>query len=985
MKTIIDAGSLKISKRIPDLSPQDFKKLLVNLPDIRLDEVAFPVRGLMKPTLFPGSWRRFSVQIAKASPLLFEQLHFVVTDGGGKISSVPDPTFDPKNPHIILLAGAQSGSYKLLVLTTTPVGKARIVGRLEFAIDSRHIDRLSDGPSLWIEGGVNSVVSGQADWGEGGDKGKTGQVYPEVKPALGTKRVLALLVDTASDRYPAAELPATITDLQNALTDGAVSQNDQVKRSVRSFYEEISYFVKGANPAIGLTIDGRVDGPISLPGIWEDYFSQEYSETLGPDPTDPEPDPDKKKKIVVRRYYGTASHYQPIVDAVVERNKTVAPEQKINFLDFDILCCIIRSVRPTGPTDAFKTYWPRRQYITVKIPAPTEADPSATTDRNMDPFNMPDDWQIFDGRTFEDTMSHEFGHSIGLGDLYTPAVFDVGNNDPVTGPLRNVGAWDTMADSSANSHFSIVSRLKLGWVQPVWLKRYNFLIKNDVDETITLSAVEKGAPPFGSFAGAEVRIGSNWNYYIEYRSQQMGQIGDSGLPANDHVVCTDAIAQGFQVSSARPEVILLWNDPTIQSNGPVLGIGQHYLEQDPTGNGKQIKISVLDIKNGLATVRIQYRVFGIDLGIRPWPASPDRPWQSPDIEIRNEKSKKDPSFFNTAWTGQSNDVVAKITNSGTVDAPNVAVQISVKDYNLGGDTPVTQPLAKVVKDLAAGATVEFTTQWIPPKDGHFCIYVEVLPYATPGPPLLVDMNPGNNVAQSNYSTANLEAASPTERRMATVKIGNPHSKPAIAYLLPSQNNPFYRTYLSNRWIWLKPHEVREVSLMLESRLDWDEEHQGFVPFMSAEELRTLMTKTADPKIIKFLLKPNELALTAYMPDPTTDHQHIIRLLGGVQLQTRSGRAVQISNFKAQGNRATGRITTKGSVERAVSVGQVILIYSNGPNRFYVTLPVVDGAFATGTSSNHQNDNLVKSFKQVQAYYSPNNLYGEAYSDIMPLI
>ncbi len=979
MKTIIDTEVLKISKRLVDLSQRDLSNLIVAFPNLRLDEVTFPIRGLGKPTLYPGSWRRFPVKIAKTSSVVFDQLQFMVTDGGGKVSTAHDSTFDPANPHIVLLAGARAGTYKLIVLAPVVNSKPRVVGRLEFVVDGRRAEGLGDGPPVWIDGTVNSLVSGQSDWGEGSDNGQAGQVYPEVKPALGTKRVLALVVDTASDRFPAAEAATILTDMRGALTDGAVDNlQDNVTRSVRALYEEMSYFVKGANPAIGLTIDAQVEGPISLPGTWEDYFPDEYTNEMGPDPTDPEPDPAKKKQIVVRRYYGTANHYQPIVDAVVERNKTLAPNQQVDFQNFDILCCVIRSVRPTNPTDAFKSYWPRRQYITVTIPAPTAGDPAATDNKNMDPFNMPDDWPSFGGRTFQDTMSHEFGHSIGLGDLYTPAAFDVGENDPKNGPFRNMGDWDTMAWEGLNPHFSMVSRLKLGWVKPDWLKKFNFKIKNDVDETFLISAVEKGAPSAGSFIGAEVRIGSNWNYYIEYRSRQMGQIGDTKLPTDDRVICTDAIAQGFQATSSRPEVMLLWNDPTVQSNGPVLGPGESYLEQDPNGNGKQLKISVLEIKNGLAKVRVQYKVFGVDLGIRPWPAGPDRPWQSPDIEVRNEKSKQDPAFFNTAWTGNVNDVVAKITNSGTADAPKVAVQISVKDFNLGGDTPVTQPLSKVVKDVPAGATVEFVTQWIPPKDGHFCIYVEILPYATAGPPLLVDMNTINSIAQSNYITSQLDSASPTERTLSTVNVGNPYDKPTTVYLLPSQTNPFYRTYLSNRWIRLKPKEVRSVTVMMESRLDWDEEHQQFVPFMTGAELRDMtLTKQQTLSLGRFIKAPNQVIISAYMPDPTTEHMHVIRLIGGAQVQARSGRKVTILGFEARGNQASGRVVTSGR-HMPVKSGQVIITYSNEDKRAYLTLPVVDGLFST--LPNIQGGGFQSNFKQAQAYYVPNGLYGEAYSE-----
>lgn len=975
---------LPLSKRLIDLSNQDLSQLALKFPNLQADEVTFPVRGRELPSLYPGSWRRIPVRLAKTAKFTFDQLQFQVTDGGGRVSSVPDPIFNQDNPTIVLLAGARVGTYKLLALAPVPNKPPRVVGRLEFVVDVRETAGVSDGPPIWIDGQVAGLgtASGQPTWGEPGAAGKTAQVYPEVAPAIGTKRVLVLLVDTASDRYPAADIPTIIADLRGALTDGALDPQDNVVRSVRLFYEEMSYFVKGATPAVGLTIDGQVHGPISLPGNWKQYFPQSYLEELGPDPTDPEPDPTKKKQIVVRRFYGAAYHYAAIVDAVIARNKTLPVADQVDLTSFDILCCIVRSVRPVQQTDAFETFWPHQHYITLKIPVPTEADPGATVNKNLNPLTMPDDWTTIRSRTFQDTWSHEFGHSLGLGDLYTPPTFDVGANHPVQGPFRNLGSWDSMAFEELNPHFSLVTRLKLGWVKPDWLKRFNFLLKNDVDETFTLGAVEKGSPAAGSFIGAEIRIASNWNYYVEYRARQLNQIGDTQLLNNDRVVCTDAISQGFQQASGRPEIVLLWNDPSIQSAGPVLGIGQSYLEQDPDGNGKQLKITVLSIKNGLATVRVQYKVFGIDLGIRPWPAGPDRPWQSPDIEIRNERAKSDPTYTNTAWTGQVNEVVAKITNSGTVDAPKVAVQISVKDYNLGGDTPITQPLSKVIKDVPAGATVEFVTQWIPTKDGHSCIYVEILPYATAGPPLLVDMNPGNSIAQSNYSSNSLPASSPTERTIATVKVGNPYDRPATAYLVASQNNQFYRTYLSNRWVLLKPKEVREITVMMESRLDWDEDQQEFMPFMSAAEARTLakLTKQDWAKLIR---RPNAVSVTAYMPDPTMRHMHSIRLLGGAQMQVRSGRRVQILQFTAQGNQASGFVATLNT-EKPIPAGTVIVIYKNenASRTAYLTLPVKNGLFRT--QPNSQGGGFQHNFAQAQAYFVPTGEYGEAYSAVVSL-
>ena len=94
-------------------------------------------------------------------------------------------------------------------------------------------------------------------------------------------------------------------------------------------------------------------------------------------------------------------------------------------------------------------------------------------------------------------------------------------------------------------------------------------------------------------------------------------------------------------------------------------------------------------------------------------ASPQRPWQSPDIEVRNARSTADPQWFNTPWVGNPNTVVARVKNGGNVLAPSVRVNFYVKNYNIGGAPEVF--LGSDVRNIAAGATVEFTTGWVPPS------------------------------------------------------------------------------------------------------------------------------------------------------------------------------------------------------------------------------------------------------------------------------
>ena len=149
--------------------------------------------------------------------------------------------------------------------------------------------------------------------------------------------------------------------------------------------------------------------------------------------------------------------------------------------------------------------------------------------------------------------------------------------------------------------------------------------------------------------------------------------------------------------------------------------------------------------------------------------------QSPDIEVRNTKNATDPAWANVPWVGNPNTVVAKVRNAGNVLAPSVRVNFYVKTFNIGGAPEVF--LGSDVRDIAAGATVEFTTNWVPPSTGHFCVVARIPLYIVPTAPTVVEMTELNNIAQSNYdrfntatsrrpraSTPTLRSETPTTRR-----------------------------------------------------------------------------------------------------------------------------------------------------------------------------------------------------------------------------
>jgi hypothetical protein len=248
---------------------------------------------------------------------------------------------------------------------------------------------------------------------------------------------------------------------------------------------------------------------------------------------------------------------------------------------------------------------------------------------------------------------------------------------------------------------------------------------------------------------------------------------------------------------ARPTILLLPADG--DDDGSVLGNGQFYKEVDASPFPVEFRADVSGISGDKADVRIRYGTNGRpDPSIRPWPASAQRPWQSPDIEVRNAKSLADPAWANVPWVGNMNTVVAKVRNAGNVLAPQVRVNFYVKNFNIGGAPEVF--LGSDLRDVPAGGTVDFSTNWVPPSTGHFCIVVRIPLYVVPTAPTIVEMTELNNLAQSNYDRFITATSSPSTREETSVMAP---SAGAVRFI-DQQKNPLYRTCVETTWLWLEP-------------------------------------------------------------------------------------------------------------------------------------------------------------------------------------
>lgn len=755
------------------------------------------------------------------------------------------------------------------------------------------------GPSKWFTGNALPATAGSA-WGGGA----AGVQNFNVHPAAGTRRIAILFVDTKTQRYTtnATDMQAFRDNWMNALVNG-VTDAGGVTRSARLYYRELS--------GNRFDLSAQAFGPVQLDGEHDDFFNADGTP---------------------KGNYFTACF--------------AAGDSLINYNNFDTLLCVEQQVDAVGATPR-KAAWP---YASIGNWGPYG---TAEGDKNYGVISMPNDWPSVDGRTLYETFSHELGHNLGLGDQYTPSVAG-----------RNMGAWELMDSEDPYPHMSCSHRLILGWMDPSHVEPFNFqAMAAPVDKLVTLHPVETEPPPAGRKRAIEIRIADGWNYYLEYRAGQVAQIGDRALPTDSRVLGSDVVSAPYSPPFSRPGLLLLNND--VDGDGAVLNSGQDYEETDSTDPvyPTDFRVDVSGVDGTKADVRIRYGVNSRpDPSIRPWPASPDRQWQSPDIEVQNAKNQADASWFNVPWAGNANTIVATVKNNGALDAPKVRVNFFVKDYTVGGAPESFIGFDQ--KDLPKNGTATYTCAWTPPGEGHYCVIVRIPLYQVPTNLAVVEMTELNNLAQSNYDRFISATASPPSREMTTVTVGNPFPARTRIWITAGQSNPTYRTYLEHCWIYLDPGETRKIGVMFE-----------FAP----DNLSNGVYKSAQlGKVREMMRVPNNVATASFIEDPRDTPRHAIWALGGADAQVVTGKATKFQRFGVDGTTAVGTIVT---VDGAMPVkgGKVIFRASRANKRD--TYQYQDAKVGTsGTFSAR----LTIAGTEVMAFYVPADGYGECESATKPL-
>lgn len=839
-----------------------------------------------------GGYQKVPVNIPSHLGLEMEDIRFVVPAGpaAGEVSLSSDRGTPPGEMDIMLLAGHKPGVHELQAIE---IATGDVLATEEFEVRSTW-DQEQEGPPLWFAGQLDQAagVPGAA-WGGGAEDAPQNV---EVHAAPESWHINIILFDTDGARYPsdAAAQAALVQEWQDEAQDGTPSAS--------KFYDEVSFGE--------FTVTATTHGPIQMTGEFEDYF-------------------DAVTHPQGSTVWAPGSNlYQDVATAA---------DDLIDFGSNQSFVCVSKSV------DGSQFAWPY---------AGPRSIVTAEGTFNLGCISMPVDWETVDGRDIHVTLSHELGHSLGLSDQYHPEVMMF--NPPTQS--RNIGTWDLMDSESGLPHFSLFHRLQLGWVDPDWLELFNFEVKEaPVSESVQLHPVEKGQPPAGSKSGIEVRVANGWNYYFEYRKSQTGDVGDQKLDADNIVLGTDTVSAPHSPASDRPDLLHLDNDPDL--DGTLLVNGKNYREVDvsdpmfPT----DFQVDVSGIDGTEATLTVNYGVSSKpDPYIRPWPASEDRRWQSPDIEVVNARSQADSQWKNSPWAENDNTIIATVYNGGALQANDVEVQFKIKDFNVG-DFTVIEDLGSVTHDIAPKGQATFEMEWVPPAIGHYCVVAEILDYQTSTG--VAEITSQNNWAQSNYSRFVSDTESPPSRESTYVSVSNPYDLPTRVHFLPGQSNPFYRTYLQHRWLWLEAGERTRVQVMFE-----------YAP--GAHQYAPLEDDKQRPRG-----EPNDVSVVAFVEDPRSRRVDAPRLYGGVDVQVATGRAVRVVEFDVDRKEraARGMVITKDNGQR-ISDGVVLLKVTDDKDQVtYLESSLAVGEFETSLPGN---------WETVQAFFVPSGPFGEAQSEII---
>ena len=774
--------------------------------------------------------------------------------GGGQISVGIEPVPADGTERVMLLAGTRPGEYHLEA-TRTADGTLLAVRR--FRVTALWPDE-EVGPPLAVTGNHRYMLQ---SWG---GTGAGGSYFQPAPPVLKVLVVLVAVTDRGWDGTDGAA--------KNEWKDRLVGGGE----SVRRFYEEVSAYQPGAH---GMTVElagGAVFGPVSVDCGWGDVFKV------------------KDEGDVNAGWLTKPTGFAALADAVSGYLEDQPGGSGI-LEAADSVCVVVRSASdkpvdmgPDAPPLPTKYVWghassadfthqdpQRKKPVTVM----TDVYPAGAEARN---------------RTF--TLAHELGHNIGLADLY-----DANDDYPAEVNARRPAGVDLMSTSQDLPHFSVANRIRLGWVDRAWLRKFDFSA-SPVGGSVVLQATETltGAGPTGGrVAGIEVPIMDDWSYFFEYRNEQPGQLGDQQLEERvitgrtQILVGTDLRVRGGEV--ARPPIILLGKD--LDNDGPLLvNDGQDYQDSDTTNPERMhdFTLALTDLAApdaNSAKVDVTYlEAHRPQLQVRPAPGNGN--FRSPDITIFGPLG----SSFPVVVKGATNVIKVTVNNRGSLPGTEVRIHVRWLPFTLSAgdwnDLPDPVPFT-----VPASGSASITLNWPVPSSvkvgdveaEHFCVRVDVDRYRDPAHPEHEEIVVVDNWAQSNFDTAAVAFGSPSDRVSTAATASNALQRAATYVFAADQSSDFYRIYLGHAWLRLEASQTEPLELAYES-LAGD-------PVLGA---------AFDENVERITSREAHVSISSWVLPDVTDCG-TAREVFGVGLDLRAGRRTWIDDIRRDGELLQARV------------------------------------------------------------------------------
>ncbi|WP_163688574.1 hypothetical protein [Mycolicibacterium gadium] len=800
--------------------------------------------------IYLRSWARIPVRMPasmSAGGTAFDDLLFSVEppDVGCGVSHSRDGTFDSAEPHVVLYTGSLAGEFTMRAIDKRSGGE---VASANFRVDYgwTHVD----GPPVRIIG--------------------TTEDAPPVFDVLGTRKVAIVLLETTDvDPWLQMEADAVLRRYRDQVFDG-VTVDGRVE-SAAAYLEEVSWQKFRIENA-------GVVGPLRLTMSW--------------DQVGPVWDHDRKL------WRGVLPFSDAGVAEILRRNRELAEQGEGPLVDLNTVESIIFVVRAFDGPDPEKrrAIWPwATGGAALDSRYDVDGDPT-TPDRLIETIVMPDDWPSAgadQGGRIRYTAAHELCHNIGLFDQYT------GNDTDADFRPRDVTEWTLMAIEQKFPNLTVPERRKLGWLESRMVKKVAARPGGAItDETVNLCLASQRPRP-REFTAIEIELSDTTSYFLELRGKSPGTIADRNH--TPQIVGTD----WTESPAKRPQLLRMRNDE--DNDRGTYKAGEDYDEsttvkpQFPV----DLKVSVISLTDDTAQVRVQFGDRKPDPALTPFSAAMH--WQSPDIEVRNERNTASPELFNLPWAGHPNTLIAKVRNEGNFAAKRVRVEFWEADFTLSSNPEFTFLTANQ-QDVAAGATVEFVgdTQWTPEAapllfgTKHYCIKAEVVPYVHPDDSSKVEINPTNNVAQSNYSRFISIWASPASREFTQVALWG-DARGTRQHVKARQTSPFARTFVDHRWLDVRHGNRRDVKVFTEFMVG-DESVEEYVESLGGieEAFRT----------------PNQLDLSAVLENRCSGS-----VLGGASITVPVAQRTRFTRFGVEpgGSFAFGSVAGASDGPLLVSV------------------------------------------------------------------